>query len=286
MTTIRKSPSGPVSLAGEGAIIAWRPDGSGDAVTWGEVVKILNANVVPMVVDVSADQSGYVVPPGEYDFHGGGFSTTFGADRPVVDVQDGATFVDLSIVAGSVVLDFHPSGGPALLYTAPATGLPGVLSLQRNGTIKNSGSVPLVNTGPSLGGPGIVLASFEDGGIAAGSAPILEIAAGSVASFLTIGSVNIGDVVPSSLVSGPIGSSLWLVHDGTLSFPFPAQPAFLGSVLNLPLGCSPSGGPTALRPAPIFPLSTGVSYFDTGIVPPRTVWWDGGAWVDATGAPA
>jgi hypothetical protein len=40
--------------------------------------------------------------------------------------------------------------------------------------------------------------------------------------------------------------------------------------LNLPLGCSP----------------TGVSYFDTGIVPPRTVWWDGGAWVDATGAPA
>jgi hypothetical protein len=286
MTPIRKSPSGPVSLAGEGVLIAWRPDGSGDAVTWGDVVKILNANVVSMLVDVSPEQSGYVVPPGEYDFRGGGFSAVFGASRSIIDVQDGASFIDLSVVAGSVVLDFHPTSAPALVYTASAIGLPGILSLQRNGTIRNSGTVPLVRSDVSLGGPGIVLASFENGGLAAGSAPILDIAAGAVAIFLTIGSVNIGDVVPSSLVSGPIGSTLWLVHDGTLSFPFPAQPAFLGSISNLPLGCSPSGGPTALRPSPIFPLATGVSYFDTGIVPPRPVWWDGAAWVDATGTPA
>lgn len=286
MTPIRKSPSGPVSLAGEGNLIAWRPDGSGDAAAWSDVVKILNANVVSMLVDVSPEQSGYVVPPGKYDLRGGGFSTVFGASRTIIDVQDGATFVDLSVVAGSVVLDFHPTSGPALVYTDSPLGLPGILSLQRNGTLRNSGTVPLVTSGPSTGGPGIVLASFENGGIAAGSAPIMNIEAGAVAIFLVIGAFNIGDVVPSSLVSGPLSASLWLVHDGSLSFPFPAQPAFLGSLLNLPLGCSPSGGPTALRPAPIFPLSTGVSYFDTGIVPPRTVWWDGAAWVDATGAPA
>jgi hypothetical protein len=145
--------------------------------------------------------------------------------------------------------------------------------------------VPVITAQPNIGGPGFVLVSFDNGNIDSGTTPLVEIAANATAIFEVIGAFNTGGTVPSNLFSGPASAQLWLFHDGTLIFPFTTQTAFLGTVQNIPLGCSPSGGPMALRPTGLGTLSVGVSYFDQGLAPPRPIWWDGTQWVDATGTP-
>lgn len=273
---------------GEGNIIAWRPDGTGDARTWHEVMMLLGGILVPSVIDVAPQPVGfdYHVPATTtpYLLRYATFSSRLAAPIVVVDVDDGAVLQDLSMVNGSVGLRFHSTAGDALAYT-PTPSAPGVLTLQRNGRLQNAGSVPVITAQTNSGGPGFVLASFENGNIDSGSAPLVEIADNATAIFEVIGAFNTGGTAPTDLFSGSASAQLWLFHDGTLIFPFTAQTSFFGTVNNIPLGCSPSGGPTALRPAPVLPLSVGVSYFDTSIAPPRPIWWDGTQWVDATGTP-
>lgn len=274
---------------GEGNIIAWRPDGSGDATTWKDVQKIIDANSIQMMVDVTPPPGAlvYEIPPANtnYSLKFGGFTSRLSAPLVVIDVLDGAVLRDLSIVNGSVGLRFHPTTDDALVFTTPANA-PGVIALQRNGSLQNMGSVPVMTSLPNGGGPGLVVASFENGNIFDGASPLIGIAANATAIFEVISAFNTGSTVPSSLFAGPASATVLLIHDGTLIFPFTPQPAFLGTIVNSPLGCSPSGGPSSMRPVGLSGMSTGVSYFDTTIAPPRPIWWDGTQWVDATGTPS
>ena len=270
------------ALGGLGNVIAWRPDGSGSARTWADVMTIIRANVIPMLIDVTAPFT-YEIPAATtpYDVNYGSFVSKLEAPMAIVDVLDGAVLKNLTTVI-SMGLRFHPTTADALTYSS-VPGAPGILALQRNGMLQNQGTVPILTAQPAGGGPGFVLASFENGGIQPGTAPLVAIANGALAIFEVISAFNTGGTVPANLFSGPVGSTLWLFHDGTLIFPFTPQPAFLGTLQNIPLGCSPSGGPTALRPIGLGPLSVGVSYFDQGILPPRLITWDGTQWVDGAG---
>ena len=279
----------PRSLNGVGLtnVIAWRPDGGGNAKTWDDVMVRIAASPVPMVIDVAPQVLPYAIPasPSAYNLKYATFSSRLAAPTTTVDVLDGAVLQDLSMLSGDVGLQFHSTSGDALKYT-PIPNAPGVLAIQRSARIRNAGAVPVITAQPSGGGPGFVLASFENGNIDDGTAPVVAIADNASFIFEVLSAFNTGTTVPPSIASGSALATMLIFHDGTLIFPFTMQTDLVSTPLNVPLGLSPSSGPSSMRPVGLGgPTSQaiGVSYFDTGIIPQRTIWWRGADWVDGAG---
>jgi len=278
---LRKGPSGPTALGAAGNVVSWKLDGSGDAQTWDEVMRIIAASTVPIVIVL--EPGSYSIPPGPtYLMKRAILSAPPGGSIAVLTVEDGAVLSDLSGFIGAVETHFKQTGGDSLVFAEPK---PGVLLYGLGARLVNDGAVPVLTARPAGGTPDVALSAILNGYIISGASPFAGIEAGGTLFFEVFDGFNLGDPIPSNLFSGPVGAVCLLAHDGTIVWPFPAQPSFLGTLLNAPVGSSMSAGDTSFRPIGLGPLALGTPYFDTTIVPPRTISWDGTQWVDATGAP-
>jgi hypothetical protein len=258
-------------------IIAWDPLGGGDATTWAEVMDFVNASPAPIQIYVRNDG---VVPAGTYDMKA---ATMYGIfDRTVtVTVSDGAVLRNLHEISDNLSLR-SVSSSPIIEFI-PSPTAPTVFLMLFGSRVVNDGTSQIVHI-PAAST--LVMAMFVAGGLSNPTPGIgtFLIDAGGFAILLSQGAngslSTFGDIA-----QGPAGTTLgYAGFDG----PYPTPAGFAGTVVNLAADLNGGSGPTAFRPAAGLgtPVGIGTSYFDTTIVPPRPIWWDGAQWVDATGAPA
>lgn len=258
--------------------ILWKPDGGGDATTWEGVYALLNQIETPATIFLDGPTNGFTIPPGNYSLFGSSLRTrVFLATPRIINVQNGVMIQNLERIEGSVEFQTNNTTDTVLDCILPSLS---VVICGLGAVLRNNGTFPIIR-----GSAGVTrVLAFFGGSCEVGNpaSAILDLPAGTVALLYCV--QGSGPFL-GNLISGPVGSLVILQHDGSIEFPFPAQPLFFGTFLNNPLGVDGGAGPTSFRPAAgLRPVSVGCEYFDTDIGIP--VYWTGAIWVDSAGAPA
>lgn len=219
----------------------------------------------------------FIIPTGDWDLKNCNFTgLTFAFSQFTLKLADGCHISSVNSITGNVTIESLNNTGNSISCINPDLC---VFIANIGCVIKNSGNAPIFTALPGF----VNVLGFLGGRSEIGNpaVAILEVPAGQTS---LIYAVN-GAVLTDNIVSGPIGSTVVLQHDGSINFPFPTQSLFFGTLINNPLGVSGGSGPTSFRPATgLIDVSVGCEYFDTDLGIP--VWWTGLIWVDATGAPA
>lgn len=260
--------------------LLWAPDGGGDGRTWEQIYSIINSSNTPVNIVLEGDQNtDFTIPAGDYNIHFSNFvGITFPGFEYELRLENGVMINDLNRINGAIKIESFGSGGNVINCVTPNNLCVFIAGL--GCVVKNSGTAPIFTV---QSGNLNVLAFF--GGrteIGNPAIAIMHVPAGETALLYCVdGSGPFTD----NIISGPVGATVVLEHDGSIPFPFPTQSLFLGTLLNSPQGVDGGAGPTSFRPVPATgPVSVGCEYFDTDIGIP--VYWTGAIWVDSTGAPA
>jgi len=266
---------------GGGGSINWRPDGTGDATTWAEVMAFL-AGAGYGEATVLASQFGgvYSIPPSgtPYDMKGAVFKAPLGnAAGTIIDVADGAVLHDCQGVTGGTVLAFHCTAAPAMTFTDPGGGSPASFFVEEGAGIVNLGTAPVMAI-PA--GVPMVVAALRSGSVGEiGGPPQGPIVFAGVGSFVICASMLGSTWIDGWLVNDGVDPTANCVfqQDGSLRAPNPVNAGFAGSTFNVAFGNYGGSGPTAFRPSAVFgPLSVGVLYYDTDLG--GLIVWNGAAW--------
>ena len=271
----------PAASIGGGARtrIVWRSDGTGDAVTWLEVVALIGTTPgVQIYVD---EQLVFLqVTPGVWDVLGAVFYSPYllAAVTGVV-IQDGAQLRNCRGGSGGLAFDCQSTGLPSFAFDIMGLVVPlANFSLARGATVQNSGTAPAIQAGQ---------------GDVPGSFFLLELATGGsfnanpAVPVLNATQVTVFCVVEESITETPLGlntlssdalSGLGFVQDGTLRAAATDWPLWLGIVANSTYSLDGGQGPTGFRPTNIGlgDVPTGATYYDTTTREP--LYWDGLAW--------
>ena len=244
--------------------------------TWAEAYVAVQASNAPIEVAFVVRATPIPIPAGTYDMKGGTFrSVQFGfGGNTKVDLADGAVIRNLFSIE-SMELRGNSASQASLIWDQIAG--EASMKVAFGAVLSNLGSHALIEI--PAGGFGD-FAIVNQSRVAAEPGPVFSIGDGGTLFFeVTLGSS--GDF-SNDFVTGVGSTSLQYFHDGSLVSPLPTNAGFSGTVVNTPT--QGIGGPTSDRPTGTLNLNT--SYFDTTIIPNRTVFWNGAAWVDATGTPA
>lgn len=266
------------AAGGGGNAILWAPDGSGDATTWADVMRFIDKTPSPVTVYTRPGTK--EIPAGTYELnHAAIQQDTPVADYGTINVLDGALLRNLGSLGNSQRVE-SVSSAPCLEFDLPSGGAPRILFLTPfGGGLQVAGASPMIVV-PA--GELFVIACLNGGGLNTSSPGVSPIQLGTGSGLLVVTQgfpPNFG----GDFVRGDATTLLGYGHFG-IGGPYPAPGSFAGTVLNAPLLTMGGSGPTATRPTGLFgPLSLGTTYFDTDLVPPRPIWWDGTQWVDATG---
>lgn len=271
---------------GGGGSINWRPDGTGDATTWAEVMAFLaGAGYGEAIVLASQFGGAYSIPPNvtPYDVKGAVFKAPLGnAAGTIIDVADGAVLHDCQGVTGGTVLAFHCTAAPAMTFTDPGGGSPASFFVEEGAGIVNLGTAPVMAI-PA--GVPMVVAALRSGSVGEiGGPPQGPIVFAGVGSFVICASMLGSTWIDGWLVNDGVDPTANCVfqQDGSLRAPNPVNAGFAGSTFNVAFGNYGGSGPTAFRPSAVFgPLSVGVLYYDTDLG--SLIVWNGAAWVAVGG---
>lgn len=286
-----------------GAAVHWRPDGTGDATTWYDVMAVVNAHSGPVTIYCSQPTT-YVIEPGPtepavvWDMKGAYLVGKNGPhDSMPVQIRRNATLHNLASVGGGARLQHSKQTGdpPALTFSPLAPGVAPVFVVRDGAELKSlSNATDMMFVTP----PGEFYLVFKDLGTAKADGPYPVVAAGPGSQLKVValtGGLSIDTVQPANWIGSDPAAFVGWVHDGSMAFPANFwtgyHPNNAGTNFNMPLGQCGGMGPTAFRPvdqAAAPNPSVGCMYLDTDLAAGagKPVWWNGSGWVDATGTPA
>lgn len=255
------------STVGAQPRIVWRSDGTGDAITWADVMAKLGTQIA---VEIFSDQVLPLdIPAGVYDMNGAHFAGTF---QVQINLEDGAQLANLDGgIVGGINLIGNANTIPHLTFPDQLGKNPGgpivFPTSGFDGTISNLGSTPFFETPP----PGIiylftindgVFAFFESGG------PIFSLVGGALIVIM-VGVLQCSN----DTIAGDASSLIIFINEGNVQVPPPSFSAFLGTFSNAPIGTNGNAGPTEFRPTGLLePVPDGCRYFDTD--ERRQMYWD------------
>ena len=272
--------TGPTGEAGIGCQIIWRSDGTGDAVTWTDVMALVTARARPQVI--LCDQPGDALT---ITASGGAPWVLFGSTLsgypgcqvpPTVDFDDGAQVEDLTVVQGPLTVHYTSSvpGVPCLTFTEMAAS---------NARLEVFGATFTPDAGvqfPAIVVPdGIVFALRVDQSTVQGlvTHSFVSLGVGSELDILATGACLLSSIVgavendPTSLVT--------ITQDG--GTPQPNTPGYPGTVTNAAIGVIAGEGQTSFKPDPLA-ARAGTYFYDTTLDDPEVV-DDAGVWVSLKG---
>lgn len=189
-------------------------------------------------------------------------------------IENGGQIIDPAGFVGVGVYATPTAVSPVLI-----TGVSSYFTLRQSWNYMDAGAlVPIFSLTDSVSVPCELEVYF--GAADEGDAPFFGIAPGKTATIFLRNGPNSVVVIPANLVSGAESSVLYFGYSAEMEFV--AQPQFLGTLHKIRLSYAssldPSADTTANRPAA---PATGEMFFDTTLGYP--IWWNGAAWVDATG---
>jgi hypothetical protein len=291
------------NVSGHGGIL-WKPAGGGDARTWADVMKFVNATECPFPIWLEGNgafpATDLVIPPAvtPYVLHECWFQAPLGSPTGnIVDVQDGAQLLNLGKISGGLGIFGSPTAAPCLLYTVGPNNVY-VLVAEDGAVFGNGGTRALVDVVNAGGNVTVVFASKSEGGFVGvgGPAPLFALApgsnlltilfgpAGSIATNYLTGdnttTLNVGHVDGATwdYTGGPFSPGVGFGHLG---------PGFTGNIVNQAQTVVGGSGPSGFRPQGS-PIIVGTSYYQTDAtagLTPGSIWWNGVAWVDSAGTP-
>ena len=277
------APPAAASAGGNGRpFVWWRPDGTGTAKTWAEVMTKLGGLPDGIIYcdQVAEDNPVYVVDVGVFNLREAFFQSPVLGDGIQITVPEGAVLDNLGGAIGRVQLQFSPTATQPLTFSrvvAEGGGGEAAIQLSYEASLFNEGSIPLVVvSSTTLPGRGFLSIYLDQGAQLIGSATAL------IASVLDTGFLDLyvtnnnpRSSIPLSdqSVGGAATASVNFIHDGSIPLPIPTSVAPLPNPANLAMGTLGGVGPTAFRPsAP----RIGTIYYDTDIA--TYIFWNG-AWV-------
>lgn len=276
--------------------ILWSPAGRGDAASWQDVMKIVQASQRSGSIEIEVLQEPgdppLIIPPGTHDLGIGAeiVCPRNGDPTPnAITVQDGATIRNLWNIEGACGLIFQNSQPNAWQNDPTAPGQPPVYRVGLNATIVAAGTAPIIATDPV--NPDFVVAVLFGGSfLSLSGQPWLLVGQAAVCLLVAFDLTQPSQPLDPNMVQSLGGAAVLVFeHDDTPTYPF-LMPGFAGSILNAPFGVSGGSGPSSFRPFPFGPaLSDGCMYYENAAAiphPPKPIWYDlgTGQWVDATGA--
>ena len=277
-------PSPPTSGSGGNArpFVWWRPDGTGTAKTWADVIaKLGNLPLGVIYCDQQFDdETGYVVDVGTFNLRNAVFQSPIDGEIQI-SVPEGAVLDNWGGAIGQAEVSFSPTTTTPLTFSgAAASNEPvGSFQLSFGADAFNEGEIPLVIVDGSLP-PGAIeaLAIYLDNGgqlIGSASARIANVINnGEIAVFVTNNSPNDFPVSDQAVGGDATGIAI-IVQDGSVPTPPPTTIAPLIGFSNEATSTVGGAGPTSFRPSGVIPV--GCIYYDTTI--PQYVFWDGAAFV-------
>lgn len=270
VATLEPAGSGPGG--GSAVFVWWRPDGTGDAVTWAEVLALVDGRPDATIY---ADQVGdgvYNITTGPAALHGANFMSPLGSFI-VITVADGAVLDELGGVF-STTLAFASTVLPPLTFSTAVESA--VVRVYGEGQLSNSGPAPLAVVDGSSAAP-VLAFILELGGFLSGGPTAL------IANVINVGACivtvlgNQPNIVPltDGSIGGDAGSFAQIVQDGSLPTPIPTTVLPLPGFSNLAIATDGGAGPTSFRPSGNIPL--GCRYYNTDTSTQE--FWNGSAWI-------
>lgn len=291
-------PGGPViPLVPVPPDIAWSPSGAGSAKTFTDVEAIVETSLTPNTVYLTDSNTTYLF--GTVDMKGGNFSASAGnADSRILSIPDGAIVRNLGAQIfgvgafnGAMKVQFNSTGVDAPLQFDTAGPPQNFAPFEFGGgtLMENLGTRAVIDIPPAAPDSLLVFIVQNNAAIGpgAGLAPIVSMGAGS--NCIIAMNNNINATLDPGWIVGDATNFVAFLTDGGFDFSLVASWVGIAACAkaNQPTGLDGGSGPTAFRPMGLFgPLASGVRYFDTDLVPPRPIYWDGVAmqWNDALGA--
>lgn len=241
--------------------IVWRPDGTGTAVTWADVMTKVTVNRGPSIIVCDRPSGSLTIPAGTYNLNGSGFFSNVA--NVFVSADDGVTLQNLTYVDG-LTLTSNNSAADFLAYTTvePA------IRFSNFAEIDNEGSVPWL-----AAYAGNFLLQLDNAADTA-SSWFIDLNSGN----LTIKVLNAGPGpgYTNTLVTGT--GSVSLLHDGSgfnTALIVTSFPGLVGAYTNNPISLVGGAGPTSFRPS-IGAGNQGTTYYDTDT--DQYLVWNGAAW--------
>ena len=281
-----------------GGEIGWSPAGLGNAVTYADVLALVAASPVPPQVNL-IDPGPFTTPvmyavTSSIDMKEGAFRSPLPPqDVRILRLSDGVVMKNLGSTVfssfsfnGGIKIQLTSTGASAPLQWDGPVGSGWFLSLAGS-LLENLGTTAAVKVPPAAPDSLMVVILLGNGALGAGAglAPIVELGAGAFCILSVVDPVNA--VVDPKWASGNATNVVIVISDG---FDFSQVAAWGASligtpILNAPVSLDGGSGPTANRPVPVFgPLVVGTRYFDTSLLPPIPIFWDGVQWNNALGA--
>lgn len=285
---------------GSGSAIAWSPLGNGNAVTWADVVALRAAASVPGVIYLTdVAQNG---PAVEYvvdevgDIGASTFEAPVGGDnQAMIRIVNGGQIrnggfrqLQSGMFTGGMTVRFEKTDGIASLAwdSADESITNGFAGFGWGGgaSLENVGTTSAIVVKPALPDSLLVAAPINTANVKPGTAPIIELGAGAFL-FVSILNNGIGTIDPSWLQADASNLIGIISEDFDFAQTLLWTNALAATVINNPVGMAGGSGPTSRRPfGAIGPLIKGTTFFDTDLVPPRPIYWDGFAFYNAVGA--
>lgn len=271
-------PDGAASVAVQPRIV-WRDDGTGDALTWADVMTLIAGRPA---CEIFVDQSGVIlsVPAGSYSMFG-----AYIVAPPVrgvgIDCDPAAFFDNLAGIRGGVQVGTASVTSATFTFSDAASSESGTLpTFELSGpgcVLQNNGVQPCIDVAPDA----FFLLRILDAAFAtAGSGPIVRVNPPGVL-FVNAETGYGGGPFSVDAVSGD--GNLVFLHDGTPNFTDALTlSSYVGAVFNVPIGQDGGYGPTTFRPQPsLGALAPGLHFFDSTIG--LDITWSGNDWSSDAG---
>ena len=258
------------SIGGSLSQVVWRPDGTGDAVSWFDVLALIGSTVGVRIV---CDQFG-----GLYEIDQEGVSNVRGAwlvcplfvQAVTVHILDNCQVQELAGVNGGILLSCENNSAPALLVNFSAAAFYfGQLALFNGASITNlSTAFPAVQVGDGSLSVTLIVVLNRGASVVGGNPfPVFNALQSGVFFLAT---AVFGQAVGPNSVAGDAPSVLVLISDGSLTLD--VWSAWFGVVAQIPFGQDGGNGPTNLRPSGFGSVPLGNWFFDTQLRSP--IYWN------------
>lgn len=280
--------------------VAWSPSGNGNAETWADVQAMLANTNVPLTINlVDVDQTNtvyYDVPAGVTDLKQSVFiAQPGGSNQAILRLADGAQLrnggfreFESGLFSGGMGALFQSTGGspsPLDWDTSFSPSHFSAFGFGAGSAIQNTGTIPVISVPAAAPDALMIFSPINNGSIIPGTAPIISLGAGALLIIASLNN-NLASLDPGWISAG-VTNVIGILADG---FDLSTTTTWVGAagatILNDPITMDGGSGTTSLRPiGAIVPLVRGTRYWDIDLVPPRPIYWDGAAFVDALGIP-
>lgn len=239
--------------------IIWRPDGTGDARTWAEVVALIGAKPGCHIYVDDQTEDAYHVTTGVWHVHLAVFEAPVVGIPITVAFDDGSTVDSLAGATGQVVLAWAPTG-PGSLTWNDGTQIP-TLTLTNFASAQNNGTSAVMHV------PQAAFILQDVSGVAGNGSGVPFIDLGSVAGAVLV-TLREGAVLTNDWLSGGTGgAALVFITDGSLSADtYPTMPGYGGSIFVQALTTNGASGDGGKQPASTpNPVPIGCVFYNTDL---------------------